>query len=98
MLANKGSRSMFKVMLGARSMATALARPIYKPIDLTEELTHLIETDRDHENAFARFAEQTEQYMADLKEMNENKIQMIIDRGGLDGWETVSSISELIGS
>jgi len=31
--------------------------------------------------------------MQDLKEMNENRIQNIISRGGLDGWETVRKVT-----
>ncbi len=78
-------------------MSSALLVPLHRPEDMTEELTNLLESQRDYENTLAKYEDYNMQCVEDLREMNENRIQNIIERGGMEGWETVSCSSYIIG-
>ena len=70
--------------------SSALLVPLQEKESLPFEVRNTDLTDADLEKAQLEFKEFNVRCSEELKEMNQNRITNIIERGGVEGWETVS--------
>ena len=73
-----------------RAMSTALLVPLEQKETLPFEMRSTDLTDAEFEKAEIEYKEFNAKCSEELKEMNQNRITNIIERGGVEGWDTVS--------
>jgi hypothetical protein len=73
-----------------RAMSSALLVPLDQQDKLLPfELRHTDLSEADFEKTQIEYKEFNAKCSEELKEMNQNRITNIIERGGVEGWETV---------
>ena len=76
-----------------RAMSTALLVPLEQKETLPFEMRSTDLTDAEFEKAEIEYKEFNAKCSEELKEMNQNRITNIIERGGVEGWETVCTFT-----
>jgi len=76
-----------------RAMSTALLVPLEQKETMPFELRSTDLTDAEFEKAEIEYKEFNAKCSEELKEMNQNRITNIIERGGVEGWETVCTFT-----
>ena len=79
-----------------RAMSSALLVPLEQKETLPFELRSTDLTDADFEKTQIEYKEFNAKCSDELKEMNQNRITNIIERGGVEGWETVNCTNSLL--
>ncbi len=73
------------------SSSSALLVPLEEKEQLPFELRSTDLTDAEFDKVQAEYREFNVKCSDELKEMNQNRITNIIERGGVEGWDTVSN-------
>ncbi len=93
------SRQMAATLISTqkRTMSSALLVPLAQQEKLLPfEMRSTDLSDADFEKTQLEYKEFNVRCSEELKEMNQNRITNIIERGGVEGWETVGIFSRFI--
>lgn len=91
MIARRLMRSKYMATVAQRQMSVLLV-PLEQKEQLPFEARHQDETIAEFQRVELENREFNQRCAEELKEMNQNLITNIIERGGVDGWDTVSPI------
>lgn len=74
---------------------SSLLVPLAPKNELPAELGNYELTNQEYESLLKEWEEMNNGAKEELKEMNQNRITNIIERGGVDNWETASDLAHL---